>query len=194
MADLTTLIFDVYRFDVLIGFGIYSTFYFLLQPLLKRRSFFKAFDHSAIELIIYGGVLSFGLFFLGALIGESYDKPVEAAAGEVATNRQLTFWIQILVWFLLSQSFRIGLVRKYWLSRVLVILLSIISYEVFVIILTSLHRDYTNDSMLGLNRTIGAQWIFYGLLFKLVTFVVMNLIYYFALKRIIEQVRHRRRQ
>ncbi|CAM4036556.1 hypothetical protein ACFFVF_18375 [Flavobacterium jumunjinense] len=89
------------------------------------------------------------------------------------------FWLQPIVWFLITQLLRIKRVAKNVFLRIIFSFLLIISFEKYVIIITSFHRDYLPSTWTMYNDLeIYPSNLFLALLVKIIMFLLFVGIYY----------------
>lgn len=189
MKEALHLVTDIIRIDIFVGFGFYSILYFIIKAFLKEKKNLKEFDKSAVQTVIYGGIIWFILWLTRNIL--FYFEP-EGELIRWNSSEDLTpeytyhSFIQPLIWFTLTQLFRIKLISRYLINRVVISLLFVVPIEIFVILLTSFHRDYfPNDwSNWSINRTIGMQWILLGFIPRILTFIFATFIYHFGIRKL----------
>lgn len=179
---------DLIRIDIFVGFGFYSIIYFSLRLIFKENTFLAKFDKSAVQVIIYGGFLWLCLWLIGTFVyyhglksGIEKREYLELVFGKYSYG----IWVQPIFWFLLTQLYRIRMIGRFLIPRVIISLLFVLTFEQFVIIVTSLHRDYPpNNWTLGFNVTLDPHWILLGLISKILMFIFIVVLYHFGLKKI----------
>ncbi|WP_046746157.1 hypothetical protein [Kordia zhangzhouensis] len=188
MSEFLLFIRDILRIDILVGFGFYSISYFIIKDFFKDKKWLADFDKSAIETVIYIGIIWFVLWLFGT-ISNYFELETELQKEEYC-NEQIgkyayAFWVQPLFWFILTQLFRLKFVTKYLITRIIISLLFVITIERFIILITSFHRDYLpSDWSFGYNFTLNPYWILIGWMANILIFIVLTLIYHFGIKKI----------
>lgn len=188
MGDIISFITDFIRIDLFVGFGFYSILYFLLKTFMKDQTFLPKFDNRAVQLIIHLGFVWFALWLLGIWIyylelqnGIEKDDYYNRLTGKYA----FAIWAQPIFWFLLTQAYRIKFINKYLIFRVIISLLFVVTFERFVILVTSLHRDYLPSSW-TLNSPFEMEtgYLIAGLLGKIIVVLTSICLYHFGIERI----------
>ena len=187
MSEIINFITDFIRIDIFVGFGFYSIIYFLLKWFLKDKTFISDFDKSAVQLIIHLGFLWLTLWLIGAFLfyfGLENENEKAEYYGHLTGKYSYGIWIQPIFWFLLTQLYRIKFIKKYLFFRIVISLLFVVTYERFVIIMTSLHRDYLPSSW-TLNNEYGldTDYLIVGLLGKIMVVIVIISLYHFGIKK-----------
>ena len=179
---------DFLRIDIFVGFGFYSIIYFLLRLIFRENTFLTEFDKSVVQAIIFGGFLWLCLWLIGTLVfyqglenGIEKQEYIERAIGKHSYG----IWIQPFFWFSLTQLYRMGIIRKFLISRIIISLLFALTFEQFMILVTSIHRDFSPDNWtFGYNLTLSPYWIFLGWLSKILLFIFVVVFYHFGIKKI----------
>lgn len=145
------------------------------------------FDKSALQVIIYGGIVWLLLWLISIF---SYYMKLDGIDKSEYYNRltgQYSYgiWIQPIFWFLLTQLYRIKFIKRFLIFRIAISLLFVVTLERFVILATSLHRDYLpNDWTWGINLTLNPYWLFLGWVGKILIFLLLVTLYHFAKRKI----------
>lgn len=133
--------------DFFTAFGLYSFLFLILSIFIKKATFYN-FDEQAKKFLSFVGVLYIIFWFLGTIVyyiecnPEEKNEMIERMFGKYWFG----IWIQPLLWFVLSQIFRIKLFSKNILIRIIASFFLIISIERLAIIISSFHRDYLPSS------------------------------------------------
>ena len=174
MTETLHLISEILRVDIIITFGFYTIVFFLVRYFSKYKEFLNDFDRTAINLVIFSGIV-FGMLWI-IRIFISYIE-IENEMDKIAFTQRLTgkysygIWLQPLFWVLLSQLLWYKKIAKNIFYRLLLSLMFLVSFERMVVIATSFHRDYLpSDWNLGL-KTIQ---ILFGIFFKVLIFVTIT--------------------
>lgn len=133
--------------DFFTAFGLY-TFLFLILSIFIKKAIFYNFDEQAKKFLSFVGVLYIIFWFLETIVYYIECNPVEKneMIERMFGKYWFGIWIQPLLWFVLSQIFRIKLFSKNIVIRIIVSFFLIISIERLVIIISSFHRDYLPSS------------------------------------------------
>lgn len=173
MKDILDLVSQIIIVDIFIGFGLYSIAYVLITLFKKDIKFLNELDVKATRFIIFSGLLFSLLVVIGILDG-------------VDTGRQYWWapWIQVLVWILITQLFWIKRVRTISVLRVILAIPLILSFERYVILVTSLHRDYIPASWTSVPSWITPTELVAGLTIKVFVFCLLSVIYSYIVDRL----------
>ncbi len=188
MSETLLFLTDFFRIDIFVGFGFYSIIYFSLRLLLKNETFITEFDESAVQTVVYGGVIWLCLWVIETFV---YYYGLENEIEKNGYYEYLTgkysygIWTQSIFWFLLTQLYRIKIIRRFLIFRIIISLFFTITYERFVIIVTSLHKDYLPSNWtMGYNFTLTPYWIFLGWISKILIFILLVMLYHFVIRKI----------
>lgn len=188
MSDVALIISEIIRIDILIGFGFYSIIFFILKQFLRHNNALVAFDKSAIKVVIYFGIIWF-ILWLTRTISFYFELETEIEKqeyyNELTGTHIYAIWIQPLFWLFLSQLFRIRIVAKYLITRIIICILFVVTIEDLIILITSIHRDYQpSDWSISFNFTINPYWTLINWLFITIVFIILTLVYHFFIKMI----------
>lgn len=194
MSEIINFITDFIRIDIFVGFGFYSILYFLLRLFLKDKTLISDFDKSAVQLIIYLGFLWLALWLIGTLV---FYFGLENETEKAQYYEHLTgkyaygIWIQPIFWFLLTQLYRIKLIKKYLIFRIIISLFFVLTFERFILFIISLHRDYLPSSWtLDNEYGIDTDYLIMGLLSKTLVVLAIISLYHFGIKKIKNALQH----
>ncbi|MFN7492968.1 MAG: hypothetical protein ACK5RG_08650 [Cyclobacteriaceae bacterium] len=184
MIDVVDLSIEIIRLDIFIGFGVYSLLYVLITLFKKDIPILETIDHNASRFIVFSGIVFSALNILWIILA------IATLPDYTINQREYWWapWIQIALWVFITQLFRIPKIRKAKMLRIVFALLLIVSYEMFVIIVTSIHRDYVPVSWFMGSRSafdwIAPYGIVVGLLTKVVFFCLLSTLYTFIADRV----------
>jgi len=160
MVDFFNFILDFIRVDLLIGFGWYSVMFFILRLFKYRKDILTEFDKNACKTFIFLGILFAVVWFLAVMLDYALimteDEKMQFL-GRLTGEYSFGIWFQPLFWLMITQLIRFNIIRKFLFLRILIVVPFIITFERFVIIVTSLHRDYLPSSWTIYNY-IGFTW------------------------------------
>lgn len=186
MLEINDFTLHFIRIDILFSFGYYSVLYFILKIFLKNKERLLEFDKHACKLVIYIGTIYFFLWLFDVFIyyftyanENEKNEFIQRLTGKYSFG----IWAQPVFWLILTQLLRVKIFRESFLFRIFLSLSFLITFERFVIIVTSLHRDYLPSSWY-----YGFSWFELLLTFplRILEFIVIVLIYKFLLKLYLE--------
>lgn len=161
--------------DIFIGYGLYSLVFIVVTLLVKTNDTITKLDDAA------NGIASiFGLVFLVSSIIQIIQAPTQ-------THLQSYWWapwIQFIIWISATQLLWITQVRRSGVIRIIISLLLVVSFERYVIIVTSFHRDYIPSGWVSALTPIQ---VVTGLVLKMVVFFLLTYLYYLLFERIKKQ-------
>jgi 2-polyprenyl-3-methyl-5-hydroxy-6-metoxy-1,4-benzoquinol methylase len=143
MADFFDLVLQIIRVDFFIAFGLYSILYAIVT-LFYRNPAIDAFDRSASQLIrwIAWLFLLAVIIYSIALYSSGTLQEKQMLLLRISGPYAFAYWTRPLSWIVFTQLLRIQKVRRNKLIRLFLSICMIVSFEQYVIIVTSLHRDY----------------------------------------------------
>lgn len=147
MSQNIILFNEIVLIDLFTSFGLYSLLYLILSIFIKNSRFHQ-FDEKAKKLITYIGVLFISSWILSVFLYYFESNKVERVEliNRMFGKYWFGIWIQPIFWFSLSQIFRFKYLSKNVFIRFFASIFLIISIEKFIILTTSLHRDYLPSS------------------------------------------------
>lgn len=186
MNEIINFITDAIRIDIFIGFGFYSIVFYLLKLFLRDKTFILNFDKSAVHFITSLGIIWITLWLVGIfLIYLGLENEIEKTKYIERLTGRYSYggWIQPFFWFILTQLYRINFIKKYLIFRIFFSLLFVLTFERFVIIVTSLHQDYLPSSWsLDNEFNIPTDYLIIGILVKTFTVILVFSLYHFGKK------------
>jgi len=174
MFEFLGLSSEFIRNDLLIGFGLYSVLFFCLKLFGLKSTFLSVFDRNAIRVVIFLGCLLFCFNIIVYILGDYAS--METRSGPFIRG---AFYIQTFFWLLLTQLLWFRFFENSIIYRVLMSSLCFLTFERFIIIVTSLHRDYLPGDSFSTRvfEMISLTDIIFGLSLKLLTFIMIVGIY-----------------
>lgn len=143
---------DIYKFiDIFFfGFAVYSFFFVVYKhfDFYKKSDTLKLIDQSAITVVSIAG-LAYAAVWLFDIALILFGKDLEAKSSFIrrATGIYwLGYWLQPVLYILTTQLLRIKKIANNSFLRFFLAFLLFFNFEKFVIIVTSLHRDYLPSS------------------------------------------------
>lgn len=179
--------FDYIVRSCFFGFGIYSFIFILLNffPLKKNDGLIKI-DSAAIRTINYIGIafiISFIFYYTSVYFGND-SKAKENIINRFFGKYWYALFSQAFLYVFVSQILWIKLFQKNLILRIIVAIISIFDFEKFVIIVTSLHRDYLPSSW-----TMFSNLSFYGLV---IANWIIELLIFFSFVTVIYFIKNRK--
>jgi hypothetical protein len=190
MVAVFDFILDFIRVDLIIGFGWYSIFLFIFRLFRYKKEFLNEFDKQACKTVAFLGI-TYGIVWIIAVFSNYFSAMNEEEKTQFI--RRLTgpysigYWFQPLFWVVLTQLLRIRFIRKFLIFRLLICISFILTFERFVIIVTSLHRDYLPSSWSMFSLDFGITWWMFilSLIIKIIEFAIIVLAYKYVKKWIL---------
>jgi hypothetical protein len=180
MKENLILLLQIITVDFFTAFGLYSLF-FLIASIFFKKSFLFKVDEEAKKFISFVGIIYFIIWIIGIIVfyAESNLEEQNSMLNRIFGKYWFGFWLQPIVWFLITQLLRIKRVAKNVFLRIIFSFLLIISFEKYVIIITSFHRDYLPSTWTMYNDLeIYPSNLFLALLVKIIMFLLFVGIYY----------------
>ena len=184
MVDFFNFILDFIRVDLLIGFGWYSVLSYILRLFKYKKDILTEFDKNACKTFLFLGILFAVVWFLAvtldyALIMTEDEKT--QFIGRLTGEYSIGIWLQPLFWLIITQLIRFNIIKKFLFFRILIVIPFVLTFERFVIIVTSLHRDYLPSSWIMYQDLEFTWWEFLlSILVKAIEFSLIVLAYKYA--------------
>lgn len=178
MRDFLDLTIQVITIDIFIGFGVFSFLYVLITLFKKDINFLTTLDSKAVRFIIFTGLVYLTLVTVGTIYSLTTSDGKQ-------TRGQYWWapWLQPLIWTVITQLFWIKKIREIKILRIIIAILLIISFERYVIIVTSFHRDYLPGTWAMFSFLTPTE-IILGLTAKVIVFVLLSTLYSFIADRL----------
>lgn len=180
MKENILLILQILIVDFFIAFGLYSIL-FLLVSIFAKNPFLYKIDEESKKLISFLGIIYLVVWFIGVFVFylESNTDEKSSMLDRMFGIYWFGFWLQPLLWFSITQFLRIKRLSNNVFLRIIFSVFLIISIERYVIVITSLHRDYLPSSWTMFNDLdIYPSDFFLALLVKMIMFLLFVGIYY----------------
>ena len=186
MIEDITFTLQLIQIDFFTAFGLFTLLYFISSIFIKAP-FLKNIDEESNRFISFIGILYLVLWIIGMFIAlytlnqEEKNNFLQRIFGKY----WLGFWIQPLLWVLITQLLRFKSIRKNIFLRVLFSVLLILSIERMIIISTSLQRDYLPSSWTMYQEFgIYPSNLMLALFLKILVFLLFTGIFYLTNKKI----------
>ncbi|WP_298141371.1 hypothetical protein [Flavobacterium sp.] len=186
MIEKVLFTLQLIQIDFFTGFGLFTILYFLFRIFI-RNPFIKKIDEESNRFISFIGIVYLILWFIGIIV-ELYflnDEDRSMLLSRMFGKYWFGYWIQPLLWALITQLLRFKTIRKNIILRILFSILLMISIERMIIIITSFHRDYLPSSWEMYNE-IGfypSNFVL-SLFLKIIVFLVFVGIFYSINKKL----------
>ena len=165
MKEFLGLVIKVITSDMFIGYGLFTLIYLFISSFLENNRLIERLDLAANRFIGFVGIIYFLCVVTSVIMSvmtvDDYQIRLEPL-------------VQVFLWTVITQLLWVEKVRKERLIRLIFSILLIISFELFVIVFTSLHRDYSPG---GLFSGLSTVDIIIGLSSKTVVFCILAIIY-----------------
>lgn len=184
LAKVSVFIFDFIRSNIFIVFGLYSIVYIICTFILKDKKKINKFDVLSCRLISFSGLIYFGCFLL--LIIFTLCKGSEEK--EMLTNRMFgpywfAFFLPPTIYLIITQLLRIPKIRSSKVARLLFISFMLIPFEVYIIIITSLNRDYFPSSW-NIYQKTSVFDVIIGFSYKFLLYLIFLGLFYMITERL----------
>lgn len=168
--------------DFFTAFGLVTILFFILSIFFKKQEINKI-DEASIKFISFIGIL-YLMTWIVRIVAELNiinEEDKDSMLNEMFGKYWFGFWLQPILWFIITQVLRFEKIRRNTLLRILFSILLIVSIERMVIISTSFHRDYLPSSW-----TMSNELSFYpsNLILALIIKVIIFLIFVTAFRMI----------
>ncbi|MBT1706545.1 hypothetical protein [Chryseosolibacter indicus] len=172
MNEFLNLTIKVITIDLFIGYGLF-TLVWLRTSIIKGQSGpIETLDIKASKFIRFVGVIYFicivTIIIISLVTVDDYEirwYPL----------------LQVVVWTTMTQFIMIEKVRRNKIVRLVFAILFLISFEIFVIVVTSIHRDYSSGGLFSELSTID---VIIGLTSKTVVFCILTMVYSFVIGQV----------
>jgi hypothetical protein len=148
-----------------IGYGLFTLIYLFVSLFKENNRLIEKLDLAANRFIGFVGVFYFLCVMTSIIMSLA-----------TVDNYQIRWepLVQVFLWTVITQLLWVEKITKKKLIRLVFSILLIISFELFVIVITSLHRDYSSG---GLFSGLSTVDIIIGLSSKIVVFCILAIIY-----------------
>jgi len=175
-----------YLSDILFfGFAIYSFLFIVFKrfAFYKNNHVFPKIEKAAITVVVLAGLLFAAIWFF--YMGKNLlDKDRQSFVQRITGPYGFGYWLPPVLYLISSQLVRIPKIANNSILRFIIAVLLFLNFEKFVIIVTSLHRDYLPSSwtMYGDYSIFG--WIAIDWIIKLIVFSsFVTIVYYLQTRK-----------
>lgn len=174
-------ILNFIRIDLILGFGWYSVLFFTLKLFKYKKDLLTEFDKDACKTFVFLGILFAVIWFLAVTLDYAMIMTEDEKTqflGRLTGEYSFGIWFQPLFWLIITQLIRFNIIKKFLFFRILIVIPFILTFERFVIIVTSLHRDYLPSSW-TMYVDLGFTWweFLLSILLKAIEFGLIVLAY-----------------
>ncbi len=165
MKEFLGLVVKVITSDMFMGYGLFTLIYLFVSLFMENNRLIEKLDLAVNRFIGFVGIIYF-LCVMASII----------MSMATVDDYQIRWepLVQVFLWTVITQLLWLEKIRKKRLIRLISAILLIISFELFVIVITSLHRDYSSG---GLFSGLSTVDIIIGLSSKMVVLCILAIIY-----------------
>lgn len=175
-------IMDFIRIDIFTVFGLYSIIYVICAIVLKDKHKVNKFDAISCRLINFSGLVYFGCFLFSIiLILCKGDEAKEALTNRMFGPYWFAYFSQPITYLLITQLLRLQKVRNSKIARLLFVPFMLITFEVYVILMTSLHRDNLANNW---SMDISIFEVIIGFSTKILFYIIIVGLFYLVTERL----------
>lgn len=177
---------ELIQIDLFTAFGLVTILYIFLS-LFFKKPFLKYVDEESNRFISFIGILYFITWIIGTIVELNIlnEEDKSLLVNRMFGKYWFGFWIQPLLWFLITQLLRFKSIRKNILLRLIFTVLLLFSIEKMVLFYTSIQRDYLPSSWIMYNDLgIYPSNLILELLMKITVFLLFVGIFFLITKKI----------
>lgn len=172
MNELLNLAVKIITLDIFIGYGLFTLVWLVTSIIKGHSETIDKVDIKASKFIRFVGVIYFicivTMIIISAITVDDYEIRWHPL-------------IQVLVWTTMTQLIMIEKVRANRILRLTLAILFVVSFELFVILVTSVHRDYSTE---GLFSGLSTTDLVIGLTSKTLIFCILTIVYSFIIEQL----------
>ncbi|MBE8728063.1 hypothetical protein [Flavobacterium hungaricum] len=171
--------------DLFFAFSIF-TFLFFIGSVFIKKEFLKILDEEASHFIAFIGILYAAVFFTETLINLNSDQEGRVTFQDLILGEYWpTFWIEPLVWILMTQLLRFKKIRRNVFLRLIFSLAFIVTIENLISFYSLFNRDYLPSSWrIKSSLVIYPSNLFLEILMKLFLLILLTGIFYVVKKKL----------
>lgn len=186
MTEKTIFTLHLINQDFFTAFGLFTILYLFLSIFIKKEILYQI-DEEANKFISFIGILYLIIWIIGIILEFNIlnEEDKIYMLNRIFGKYWFGFWIQPLLWVVITQLLRFKKIRKNIIIRLFFSLLLMVSIERMVIIYTSFHRDYLPSSWTMYNELdIYPSNLILSILMKFCIFLIFVGIFRFVNDRI----------
>jgi hypothetical protein len=169
------------------GFAVYSVFFIVFKrfPFYKKNTAYSKIDQAAITVVGLAGLLyaSIWIYEISTILMGDDASHKNQLLSRMTSKYAIGFWLQPLTYIFFSQIVWFKKIAKHSFLRGIIAFFLFLNFEKFVIIATTIHRDYLPSSWTMFEDYSIFGWIISGWLIKLVFFASMVIVTYYIKNR-----------
>ncbi|OOV25048.1 hypothetical protein BXU11_15980 [Flavobacterium sp. LM5] len=172
--------------DFFIGFGLYSILYLIVSLFIKNKAKINFVDKIATNLVVFAGIIYFTSWIIGIYFTfqEITEEEKQSVLNRMFGKYWFGYWLQPILWIFTTQILRIDKIRDSKILRFIFSLIFILSIERFIIILTSIHRDYIGTSFeMEIFTFLNVEYV-YQILIKIIMYLLFAVILHFTTEQL----------
>ena len=177
MEDIN-LVLHLINLCLFAGYGLYTFVWIVVSLFYRNNLLIKGIDKSANYIAAISGLFYLVLWIIGLWISLNDPEQGDYLRRRLSGPYAFGIWLPPALLFVASQLLWMPLMQKQKMIRFIIGFLLFLSIEKFVIITTSLHRDYLPSSWTMANEGIFGVG---GYLFTLLTDLFIRLLFYTVL-------------
>jgi molybdopterin-containing oxidoreductase family membrane subunit len=169
---------DVYLFA---GYSLFTLCLVIISLFARHNPLVIGLTNAANRIIIFSGLLFLALWAIALSISLTATLPEAERASmmsRITGPYWWSYWLPLVFFVTLTQLLWFKWIAKYNFTRLLIGFLLFFNFEKFVIIVTSLHRDYLPSSWNMESETYA--YILLGLIIRLFFYAGLCVVYYFV--------------
>ncbi|UOK41617.1 MULTISPECIES: hypothetical protein [Flavobacterium] len=174
MTEEIIFTLQLIQIDFFTAFGLFTILYFPFSIFIKNP-IIKNIDEESNRFISFIGIVYLILWIIGIFVELNIlnQEDKTELLNRMFGKYWFGFWIQPLLWVLITQLLRFKAIRKNIFLRILFSVLLMISIERMIIIITMFHRDYLPSSWTMYNEVgIYPSNLVLSLFLKVIVFLV----------------------
>ena len=175
IIEYSKLLLNIFRYDIIIGFILYSIVYFIIIHFIKDKTLLKHFDKNACNFIIYGSFIYTLVLIITSII--HYINIDVITEKDMYRNIYFgKYWyatlIEIISPLLIIQTLRFKIINKYLLTRITISLIYTITFEKISILIAT----YNSRSAWNMFRNTNSHSIFDKMIFPSTIEIIFSII------------------
>jgi hypothetical protein len=174
VKEFLGLVIKVITSDMFIGYGLFTVIYLFISLFMENNRLIEKLDLAVNRFIVFVGIIYFLCVMTSIIMSMATVDDYQIRWEPL---------VQVFLWTVITQLLWVEKIRKKKLIRLIFAILLIISFELFVIVITSLHRDYSSG---GLFSGLSTVDIIYGLSSKMIVLCILAIIYSWATDKLKE--------
>jgi hypothetical protein len=183
MIDTINFLGEFIRIDIFNGYALFSVVFVISSFFINNKFWLEKVHDSSNKILIWGGLV----YFVPILIWLA-DTVCDAEFIRRLHKYWFYAWFQPAFWVLLTQLLWFKRIAKSRIMRLIISFFLVVSFEMYVLIISSLRRDYLPSSWNVAEKDLhifNFELLFHAFL-KISLFCLYCYIYYFISKKIMQ--------